>query len=91
MQTFHEELDDAAIVGVAFGASEAEVSELINGQGLTFPNVYDPHGSVPATYEVGGVPNYIILDKSGRIAYEIRGAPRDLNSIKERLVELGRE
>ena len=93
IQTFHDEFggSDAAIVGVAFGASEAEVRALVDQQGLTFPNVYDSNGALPVAYAVSGVPNYIFLDKAGRIANEIRGAPHDVNYIRELLVELKHE
>lgn len=42
--------------------------------GIDFQTVFVPDRSVPDAYAVNAVPSYIILDSSGRIAHEIRGA-----------------
>lgn len=88
IQTFYEEFgSDATIVGIAFKASEAEVQTLVDQQGLTFPNIYDPSGAIPAAYSAG-VPHYVFLDKAGRIADYFPGAPPDATVIKERIEQL---
>lgn len=52
-------------------------------QGLTFPVAYDPAGQLSGVYGVSGVPFYIFIDKAGRIAHTIPGAPSDVNTIRD--------
>ena len=90
----HEEFNDNGpnIVGIAHASLEFEVRTMVDELGLTFPNIYDLHGRLPAAYDAStGVPSYFFLDKELRIAHEIRGAPGDVNVIKEKLIELQRE
>ena len=93
VQEFHEEFNgvDADIVGIAISAPEPEVRALIDKQGLTFPIAYDPAGQLANVYGVSGVPFYIFIDKAGRIAHTIPGAPADVNVIKERISDLRAE
>ena len=77
-------------MGIADSASEAEVRALIDRQGLTFPNIYDPEKGLRTQY-AAGIPTYVFLDKAGRIAYKMPGAPRDVNIIKAVLVALQQE
>lgn len=93
VQGFHEEFGGtkANIVGVAISAPEPEVRALIDRQSLSFPIAYDPAGQLANAYEVTGVPFYIFIDKSGRVAHTIPGAPGDVNAIKERISDLRAE
>ena len=79
-------------MGIAHAAPEFEVRALVDELGLTFPNIFDGYGRLPAAYDAStGVPSYFFLDKNLRIADQIRGAPRDVNIIREKLMELQRE
>ena len=60
-------------------------------QGLTFPIAYDPAGQLSSVYGVSGVPFYIFIDKAGRIAHTIPGAPTDVNTIKNWIEDLKAE
>lgn len=93
VQGFHEAFNeaDADIVGVAISALEPEVRALIDQQGLTFPMAYDPAGQLANVYGVSGVPFYVFIDKAGRIAHTIPGAPTDVNAIKDRIADLRAE
>ena len=42
-------------------------------------------------YGVSGVPFYIFIDKAGRIAHTIPGAPTDVNTIKNWIEDLQAE
>lgn len=93
VQGFHEDYNgvDADIVGIAISAPEPEVRALIEKQGLTFPVAYDPAGQLSSVYGVSGVPFYIFIDKAGRIAHTIPGAPTDVNTIKNWIADLQAE
>ncbi len=93
VQNFHEEFGGAGadFVGVAISAPEPEVRALIDKQRLTFPIAYDPAGQLANVYGVSGVPFYIFIDKAGRVAHTIPGAPANVNVIKERISDLGAE
>ncbi len=93
VQGFHEDYNgvDADIVGIAISAPEPEVRALIEKQGLTFPVAYDPAGQLSSVYGVSGVPFYIFIDKAGRIAHTIPGAPNDVNTIKNWIEDLQAE
>lgn len=80
------------IVGVAYEDAESAVRSMVAEYELTFPNLYDPDGVVPVAYEADvTMPHYVFLDKKGRIAERINGAPRDVQVIKNILVELRTE
>ncbi len=85
VQGFHDEFDGAGadIVGVAISAPEPEVRALIDKQNLSFPIAYDPAGQLSSVYGVSGVPFYIFIDKAGRIAHTIPGAPADVTTIRD--------
>ena len=93
VQDFHEEFNgvDADIVGVAISAPEPEVRALIDKQNLTFPIAYDPAGKLANVYNVSGVPFYIFIDKAGRVAHTIPGAPADVNAIRDWIEDLKAE
>ena len=93
VQGFHEEYHgvDADIVGIAISAPEPEVRALMDKQGLTFPIAHDPAGQLATVYGVSGVPFYIFIDKAGRVAHTIPGAPTDVNTIRNWIEDLNTE
>ncbi len=81
-------------MGLAYMATEDEVRALTDELQITFPNVYDPdpYQKVAVAFDAtGGVPRYVFLDKAGRIAHTIRGAPHDVNDISKVLLDLQQE
>ncbi len=93
VQDFHEEFDGTGAdgVGVAISAPEPEVRALIDKQDLSFPIAYDPAGQLSSLYGVSGVPFYIFIDKAGRVAHTIPGAPADVNAIRDWIEDLKAE
>ena len=91
IQEFHEfdfDPDEAIIVGVAHSATEGEIRALIDEQDLTFPNIFDINNHVVDAYGAESVPHYVFLDRYGRIAHRIPGAPHDSWEIHDRLFDL---
>ena len=78
-------------MGIAINSAESEVQAFVDKAGLTFPMTYDLYGELPVAYGVTGVPNYFFLDKEGRIADAMRGAPHDTEIIRTRIKELQSE
>ena len=79
------------MLGIAISASESDIQAFIDKADLTFPMTYDSYRELPAAYGVTGVPNYFFLDKEGRVADAIRGAPHDVTIIRTRIKELQSE
>lgn len=81
---YSEEFQDAGILvlGIAISAPESDIQAFIDQAALTFPMTYDPYGELTTAYGVTGVPTCFFLDKAGRIADAIRGAPNDVEYIR---------
>ena len=63
------------MIGIAqFRTTQSAVEEFVANENLTFPNIYDPAGEIARHYAVDGVPNYVLLDREGRIAGQMAGA-----------------
>ncbi len=87
---YSEEFQDAGILvlGIAISAPESDIQDFVDQAALTFPMTYDPYGELATAYGVTGVPNYFFLDKEGRVADAIRGAPNDMERIRTRMNRL---
>ena len=56
-----------AIYGVNIGETAAQAKDFRDGQGLDLPVLLDESGLVAEDYGVTGIPQTVIIDKSGRV------------------------
>jgi len=80
VQSLHEEFEETregVIVGITT-SPEKHVHALIDDFGLTFRNIHDPNDTIGSFFYTDNVtPIYIFVDKQGRIAHRVNGAPED--------------
>lgn len=66
--------DDYPVITVAMQSGEAEeVIRYLKEQGVDYPVINDPQGSIARLYGVRGVPASFILDSSGQVRFVTRG------------------
>lgn len=63
------------IFAVNVGEDKDTVSSFMSENKYTFTVLMDQKNEVAASYEVEGIPRFIVIDKDGRIAWEVTGAP----------------
>ena len=72
--------DGFEILAISIDASGAEtVRDFINNHNLSFTALVDPEGTIRSLYLTTGIPESIIIDKSGNVVEKIIG-PRDWDS-----------
>lgn len=65
---------DYPFISVAMqSGSDKEVVTFLQQEGLAFPVVNDPDGTLAARYGVSGVPATFVLDRDGRVRFVTRG------------------
>ena len=90
---YREKLESAGIyvIGVSqFNTTEAATIEFVEGNQLTFPNVFDEHAQLAGAYGIQGVPSYVFIDKQGGVAHISTGA-RGVDLIESWLDQLAAE
>lgn len=72
-ETFRD--DGLRVVGVSIdeGRADGKVSRYVEGMGVTFPIWRDAANRFAKTFRVLGVPETLLIDRDGRIAYHWRG------------------
>lgn len=63
------------IFAVNVGEDKDTVNGFMSENRYTFTVLMDRENEVAASYEVEGIPRFILIDKDGRIAWEVTGAP----------------
>jgi peroxiredoxin len=61
---------------VAMGIEQADdpsASQLLQGKGITYPILIDPHLTVGDLYHVSGIPTSFVLDRQGLIRWTVSG------------------
>jgi len=66
-QTLHNEGFEVLGISIDAEKDEAAVDTFKREFGLTFPIPRDPHQRVYAAYQVSGVPETLLVDRSGRV------------------------
>ncbi len=65
---------DVPFISVAMqSGSDKEVTAFLQQEGLDFPVVNDPDGTLSGRYGVSGVPATFVLDKDGQVRFVTRG------------------
>lgn len=86
---------EVAFLGVAYNDAEPASRAFLEEYGITFPNGPDLRGEISAIYNVKGVPETYILDRSGRLQYIKYGpfltADEILRAIEQVLSNMGGE
>ncbi len=68
-QRLHRERDDVLVVGVAEDDTSADVLELIERFGLTFPVIHDPANVVAGEFGVEQLPATFVTDAAGKVRW----------------------
>jgi len=68
------EAQGLALLGITYDPDQATVQAAIDTYGLTYPIVLDPDAALSMQYQVTGVPQTYIVDRSGRITFIAIGA-----------------
>lgn len=78
-EEYNENQDDVVILGIASPklgreGSEEVIKEYLDGEGFTFPTVFDEKGPMAKGYGINAFPSTLIIDKEGYITKYIPGA-----------------
>ncbi len=68
---------DLHLITVVSGMEAAAVEQFVAAQGLTFPVLVDPAGTIAAAYEVSGIPFTYFINQNGLIDGAVRGAGQE--------------
>ena len=68
------EAQGLTLLGITYDTDQAAVQNSVDSYGLTYPIVLDPDAALSMQYEVTGVPETYIVDRSGRITFIAIGA-----------------
>ena len=63
------------VLAVNVEESRRKATSFISEYGVTYPVVLDPDGKATATFQMPGVPGYVIIDTAGRIVYRGESFP----------------
>ncbi len=79
-----------SVDGDAFYQAEQEgpreIMAFANGMGLTFDILHDPSGAIRRTYQIVGVPESFLVDRSGVIVKKVIGAAEWDGPVNEMLI-----
>ncbi len=64
-------------INVGKGDSLEKVQRFLKGHPAPYPILYDESSKVSMTYQIQGIPTYVIVDKEGKIAYYGNTLPAD--------------
>ena len=78
-EEYNENQDDVVILGIVSPklgreGSEEVIKEYLDGEGFTFPTLFDEKGPMAKGYGINAFPSTLIIDKEGYIARYIPGA-----------------
>jgi len=77
LQKLHEEFDHAGlrVVGVSIDAAGADemVREFLEDYGITYTILRDPADRITSLFPAPGVPNTILIDAEGKVAWRRLG------------------
>lgn len=73
---------DVRFLGVNIRDTSAAARAHVGEFGVTYPSVSDPDSSIAAKYRVRVVPTTFVLDRSGRIAYQILGPTNESDLVR---------
>jgi thiol-disulfide isomerase/thioredoxin len=69
------------VVGVATQTDRSVVGDLVKDLGLTFPNLYDPGGTLLLAVGRTALPVTVFVDAAGQVAHVYNGAALDTASV----------
>ena len=75
------------VLGVVTNDNRAAATSYAVDMGLTFPSVLDPRGKVVAAEAFPGVPDTILLDGDGKVAFRHIGPYKTLTDLKQDVAE----
>ncbi len=70
-QTYKDQ--GVTVIGIDYADNEQRAESYITDQELTYPNGSDPQGQLLDAFHVDGIPETIIVDQQGNIAYHFVG------------------
>lgn len=62
-----------AVLAINAGEPEGTVRDFLRKNGYTFPVLLDPNGTLAGKYHVDGIPNFVIIDKTGKQVFQQAG------------------
>jgi peroxiredoxin len=85
----------AHIYAVNVRESKEKVQQFMEQNNYTFPVLLDTEGEVARTYQVSGIPQFVIIDAEGKIqlikvGYG-QGVERELERVLQRAIELAEQ
>ena len=75
------------IFAVNVGEDKDTVNSFMSENRYTFTVLMDRENKVAASYEVEGIPRFIVIDKNGRIAWEVTGAPPGIDETIDTVIQ----
>jgi thiol-disulfide isomerase/thioredoxin len=87
--------DKAHIYAINVRESKEKVQQFMEQNNYTFPVLLDTEGEVARTYQVSGIPQFVIIDAEGKIqlikvGYG-QGVERELERVLQRAIELAEQ
>lgn len=74
-------------VSVDVGGDDARINDFAETLGVTFPLVRDPDGNVSRSFRTSGVPETILIDRAGSIAFQWKGEMEAGSAGNRRIIE----
>jgi thiol-disulfide isomerase/thioredoxin len=72
------------VIAVNEGDSVNKIKAFISANSVGYEVVVDPDGAVAAAFQVTGMPDCVIIDRSGRIVFRGNELPKDIEYYLER-------
>ena len=64
----------AEVLGITFNDASSAMRNYVTTQGVTYPILTDPNGSIASSFGVASPPTTFVISPSGRVAAELVGA-----------------
>ncbi len=75
--------DKLQIFGLNFRESREKVAQAVGSRGIRYTVLLDERGRAARSYQVVGIPTYILIDRKGNIAWRKHLLPGDLATLLE--------
>ncbi len=90
LQQLHDELGERGveILAVNVGEDIQKVQEFMDREGYTFRVVMDPNNIIKQAFEINGIPQLFVVDKSGNLRHSSVGNPIEDEQLKQKTQDL---
>jgi peroxiredoxin len=76
------------VIGVTRDDEHAQIAAAAREHGMSYPGYLDADGSWSRTANLSAIPAFVLIDKSGRLAYRHMGSLREGTDAFERLANV---